>query len=164
MLGEVTPEYMILPEEGVKTMRDTIGADAKIILLSRDPVDRFISSFKLLKAYSEKEPDFSNFEVELLETFETMPAWIDQQRELNDYVAATELYTRYFSNFLSMEFKEITNIDEPLIEKLESFLDVEIKRGPLQNVAGRKVNTIAAAPDLSSDAEAQVRERLLKTA
>ena len=163
LVGEVTPEYMILPEEGVKLMRDTIGDDAKIILLTRDPVDRFLSSFKLLKAYSEKTPDFSNFENELLASFETMPAWIEQQRELNDYDAATELYTRYFSNFLSMKFDDFVAIDEPLIEKLESFLEVEVKQGPLQNVVSRKVNTITSAPDISEETQEQVRQLLLES-
>lgn len=162
VVGEVTPEYMILPEEGIKYMRDTIGADAKIILLTRDPLERFLSSFKLLKAYSEATPDFSNFERELLNCFDTMPTWIEQQRELNNYEAAADLYKKYFSNFLTMKFEDFIRVDEPLIGNLESFLEVEIKRGPLQNVASRKVNTITAAPGVTPETKERVRELLLE--
>ncbi len=158
-VGEVTPEYMILPEEGVKHMRETIGDSAKIILLTRDPFERFLSSFKLLKAYTEIEPDFSDFEQELLDVFERMPSWVAQQRQLNDYAAASERYQRHFSNFLSIEFDALTALEEPLIEQLEEFLGLELKRGPLQNVMARKVNSLAAAPPLSDSALEIARQR-----
>ena len=53
-LGEVTPEYMILPEAGVSAMSNSLGRSTKIILLATNPVQRFLSAVKLLAAHNAK--------------------------------------------------------------------------------------------------------------
>jgi hypothetical protein len=52
ILGEVTPEYMLLSIDDLKLVRKEIGADAMIILICRDPVDRLLSAVKLMNKYN----------------------------------------------------------------------------------------------------------------
>ncbi|MCP1304856.1 sulfotransferase [Halomonas sp. R1t8] len=143
MLGEITPEYMILPEEGVKRMAEELGSNAKIILISRDPVERFISAFKLLKNYSNPNYNPVFFEEDLLESLETMPSWIGQQKQMNDYEAALNKYLKYFDDVLFLSFEGMIKDVYVLKEKLETFLGVELDDRKFEAIFfGKKVNQI----------------------
>jgi len=125
-LCEITPEYMILPEEGIKKMAEDIGRDAKIILLTRDPTDRFISSVKLLKNYDNKSYDSSNFEDDLIKVLNTMPSWIDIQKKFSDYQCAIDNYSKYFDDILVISYEDLLNDAKSIKTKLEFFLDIEL--------------------------------------
>lgn len=141
-VGEVTPEYMILPEEGVKHMAESVGKDAKIILLSRDPVDRFLSSFKLLKLYRSKEYDSANLSQDLRWAIDNMETWMIQQDELNDYERSLELYNKYFDNVLFYSFESMTSDPETFYTKLKDFLGMDVNKEKFLKCFGTKVNQI----------------------
>ena len=94
-LGEVTPEYMILPEAGVSAMSDSLGRSTKIILLARNPVQRFLSAVKLLAAHNAKVGSAQRFGDEVERIVAEMPAFMAQQDQLSRYSAALELYKKY---------------------------------------------------------------------
>lgn len=141
-LGEITPEYMILPEEGVAQMANDLGKDAKIILISRDPVDRFISAFKLLKNYNNPNYDSASFSYDLEHALETMPSWIEQQKQLNGYECALEKYKKYFENVLLLSFESMVADTEKLKTQLKEFLDIPLIEEKYQKVFNSKVNSI----------------------
>ena len=150
-LGEITPEYMILPEEGVAKMAQDLGRDTKIILISRDPVDRFISAFKLLKNYTNPQYDSTHFSRDLEETLETMPTWIEQQKQLSDYETALAKYKRHFDQVLFLSFEEMIRDTEKLKQQLETFLGMTLDNVKYQQVFNQKVNAIGETAGISEN-------------
>ena len=54
VVGEISPQYCALPDEGIAHMR-LVAPDARIILLMRDPVDRALSGAKMKTAEQDGE-------------------------------------------------------------------------------------------------------------
>lgn len=156
-LCEITPEYMILPEEGVRKMAEDIGSDAKIILMIRRPVDRFISSVKLLKSYGTNEYDPESFEADFIETLETMPTWIEQQLELSDYKRSIDLYKKCFDQVLVLQYEKLLSEPMNIKQDLESFLGLLIDDKKYLEVTAQKVNNLGATAKLSD----KTMERLI---
>lgn len=156
-LGEITPEYMILPEEGIQKMRDDLGENTKIILIARDPVERFISSFKLLKLYENREYDMKNFQKDLEETMISMPSWIKQQNELNDYETALNKYKKYFKNVLFMRYEQIITDKDTFYKELKMFLDIEINKKKFDKILASKVNAIGETGNISDNIKEQLK-------
>jgi hypothetical protein len=160
VVGEITPEYMILPEEGVKHMAELLGKGTAIILITRDPVDRFISAFKLLKVYGNENVDMSNFEKEIIDVFDSMPSWVVQQKQLNDYQGAYDKYSKYFSNVLMISYHELVGDVEGTHTKLETCLSIKVDVYRYRKVLGKKVNQIGETGQLSESALKLLEENL----
>jgi hypothetical protein len=157
--GEITPEYMILPENGIKALRESVGEDAKIILLSRNPVERFISSVKLLKLYGGKKYDFSNFSNDILEVQSEMPTWMAQQDLLNDYNHSLSLYKKYFKNVLFVSFERMIEDPMSFYHLLSDFLGTDIDKNTYDTCFNTKVNSIAESVSVSEDVLTLLEER-----
>jgi len=151
-VGEITPEYMILPEEGVKHMADMLGKKTPIILITRDPVERFVSAFKLLKAYGKENVDMNGFEEEILNVFETMPTWVEQQKNLSDYKKAEEKYRKFFDKILIISYEELTSNPDIGHSILTDFLNVDVDKEKYISILGKRVNQIESIKELSESA------------
>jgi len=161
MIGEITPEYMILPEEGIKHMAEVIGADAPIILITRDPVERFISAFKLLKSYGNENVDLSNFENEILDVFNIMPTWVEQQKQLNDYKVAEVKYRKYFDNVLIISYDELTKSSHIAYDILCAFLNTSIDKDRYNKILKKRVNQIGITTNLSELTQKKLSQAIL---
>ncbi|MCX2831895.1 sulfotransferase [Microbulbifer thermotolerans] len=159
-VGEITPEYMILPEEGIKKMAEMLGRNTRILLITRDPLDRFISAFKLLKAYGKSSVDFSNFEQEIIDIFEVMPAWIEQQKQLNNYEKAYTIYSKYFRNVLKISYEDLISDLESTHAKLEAGLEIAVNLERYRKTVEYKINKIGETKNLSSKTLSVLREKL----
>lgn len=157
-LGEVTPEYMVLPEEAIQKLLADLGSSTKIILISRDPVERFVSAFKLLKSYNNPEYNSDRFSQELEDTLETMPGWVEQQRQLNDYEQALTKYEKYFDDVLFLSLEKMIHEPMEFANELEVFLDQVIDKDKVAEIFSQRVNSIAKTRDISAD----TREKLAK--
>lgn len=164
LLGEITPEYMILPEEGVQHMRKEVGKDAKIILLAREPVSRLISSFKLSKAYGRKATDSSNekFNDELASIVENEGEWLHHQDELNDYETSLEKYKKHFNNVLFLYYKDLFKSPKKTHAALQEFLEIDVDVEKYTNVVKKKVNSLEATGDVSKSLRKMLEERYQK--
>lgn len=162
LVGEITPEYMILPEEGIEYMAEVIGNDALIILITRDPIERFISAFKLLKAYGKRNVDMSDFENEILSVFDSMPTWVAQQKQLSDYITAELKYRKYFENVLVISYEKLTNNIAEAHQILEYFLDNKLDLETFRKVLGKKVNQIGQTNNLSKETIYRLNDLLIK--
>jgi hypothetical protein len=140
-VGEVTPEYMLLPASDVHHMREALG-DAHIILLTRDPMQRLLSSLKLrfdavgvdLQSMGKQDA-----EQQLLAFLDQNRGWTTRQRAFNDYAGAAEKYSREFSNLLILDYQEL--VDERVGRgQLERFLGVEFDVEAYQRVLGHRHN------------------------
>lgn len=150
-LGEITPEYMILPDVGVMKMASDIGLDAKIILISRDPVDRFISAFKLLKSYGGGQYDKEKTSEQILEVLETMPAWVAQQDQLSDYQGAIKKYKKFFSNTLLISYEKITSNSAYFLQVLSDFLETKVNEDRFNEIMSTRVNSIGETGAVSTE-------------
>ena len=149
IIGEITPEYMILSEDGIKKLADVVGKDAHIIMIARNPVQRFISAFKLLKAYNNQSVSNEEFDGELRNVLEHSIKWVEQQDLLNDYQKAFENYQKYFSNVLFLSYDNIIGEVDKTHEQLTSFLNLEIDKEKYTKMLGHRVNAIGETGSVS---------------
>ncbi|RVU83387.1 hypothetical protein EOL70_16810 [Leucothrix sargassi] len=154
--GEITPEYMILPEEGVAKLASDLGKETKIILISRNPTERFISAFKLLKNYNNPNYDSSLFSEDLESTLLDMPEWVAQQTELNDYESALKKYRKYFDSVLFLSLETIIDDPNSFATELEQFLGVAVNKERLGGVMGNKVNAMSETGNISDTTKAEL--------
>lgn len=161
-LGEITPEYMILPEEGVRKMFDDLGPNTRIVLISRHPVDRFISSVKLLKSYGGRDFDKDRLEEEIIEIFQTMPGWVSHQERLNDYETALNLYRKYFDRILFLSYEKMVSDPSTLHSQLGDFLEMKVDRNRFEDIIGKKVNSIAETGSISETTREMLSKRFEK--
>jgi hypothetical protein len=158
-LGEVTPEYMILPEAGVRRMSEEIGMDARIILLCRHPVQRFISAVKLLKAHNSRIHSGESFSHDIAFVLQNMPKWIKVQEQLNDYQSALSKYQRYFPNVLCLSYDDfVTDVDKTH-SQLEGFLDTQLVKMKYKQLLKRKINIVGKTDPVSQEVIEALEER-----
>jgi len=150
-IGEITPEYMILPEEGIKKLAEVVGKDAHIILIARNPVQRFISAFKLLKAYNNQSVPNEEFDGELRSVLENSIKWVEQQDLLNDYKKAFKNYQKYFSNVLFLSYDNIIGEVDKTHGQLTRFLNLEIDKDRYTKMLGKRVNAIGETGSVSKN-------------
>lgn len=157
-LGEITPEYMILPPEGIRRMRETVGDDARVILIARNPVKRFISAFKLLM-YGNNDSDASQFEENLLKTVAAGGDWMRVQDAFNDYESALMRYQQEFDHILLLSYDELFVSAEHTVEKLSTFLGMQISLEQYEKVIGTKFNSLSDTVELSENTLALLTAR-----
>lgn len=149
-LGEITPEYMILPQEGIIKMREVLGDTAKIILIARNPVKRFVSAFKLLM-YGIPNSNELVFEQEMLNVLVNGGEWLRVQDAFNDYETAFNQYQEAFPNMLMISYDELFGKPECSVEKLSQFIGVSISLSKYQKLVETKINTLTETSELSRE-------------
>ncbi|WP_409438910.1 sulfotransferase [Psychromonas sp. GE-S-Ul-11] len=150
-VGEITPEYMILPEEGVKQLAKAVGKESKIILIARNPTERFLSAFKLLKVYNGEGFEPETFEKMLVETMADSKEWMKQQDSLNDYQNMLKNYKKYFSNVLFLSYDNIVSQGDKTHLELEEFLGTPVDKTKYLQMLTKKVNAIGETGIVSSE-------------
>ncbi len=150
ILGEITPEYMILPKEGIIKMRETIGDHAKIILLARNPVKRFISAFKLLMS-GLPAADMDKFEENILSMLESNGEWLKVQDALNDYQQALKNYQEVFDHVLLLSYDDLFGDAEKTANALADFLGIAVDLPKYQQVIATKVNALEDTKALTDE-------------
>lgn len=148
-LGEITPEYMILPEQGIQKLASTVGHDAKIILIARNPVQRFISAFKLLKAYNNQKVPSDEFDSQLRDILVNSLKWVEQQDQLNDYQTALKNYEKHFSNVLFLSYDNIVGAVDKTHKQLENFLSQPVDKVKYTKMLDHKINAIGETGSVS---------------
>ncbi|MDP2902431.1 MAG: sulfotransferase [Methylovulum sp.] len=151
-LGEITPEYMILPVNGIQDMAETIGNDAKIILLARNPVKRFVSAFKLLM-HGKGDSNKALFEEEMLKLLTTPghEEWLRVQDAFNNYELALNNYQNEFKEVLLITYDELFGAVEETAEILSAFLELEVSVPKYKKIVETKINALEETSDLSEE-------------
>jgi hypothetical protein len=126
LLGEATPEYMMLTAEQIREMAKVISTDAVIILLCRDPVKRILSSAKLFNVYNNLNMDSKTLSNWLLSCIQDNSAWITAQDKYNNYETAINNYTNIFPNFLALSFEEMLMNPRGAARKLQDQLETSV--------------------------------------
>ncbi len=161
LLGEITPEYMILPDKGISKMREVVGEDAKIILLARNPAKRFASAFKLLML-GIPDADMAVFEEQMLATLNNGGEWLNVQDAFNDYEMALNNYQKQFKSVLMLSYDEVFGAVDETAEKLSDFLEVKLALPQYKKIVDTKINALDETRDLSKDTLSLLEARYAK--
>ena len=158
LLGEVTPEYMLMGDESIAKMRETIGRDAAIVLICREPVARVLSALKLMNSYNGLSMDNAAAESWLQRMMDDETDWLRAQDGYNSYEQVIERYSKAFPHFATIAYDELLETPRLVAARLSSCLDIEIDLGEFENGLKTIVN------DLGSDfsVSAELRDRLVE--
>lgn len=148
ILGEVTPEYMLLPPEGIDRMAAEVGDDAVIILLARNPTERLISAFKLYKiGLGDKEME--NFSSDLRRAIDEGGTWMEQQDAFNDYETALNRYRSVFSRVIFLKYDDLFCNPGVVIDRMKNEAELIVDEKAYKEILENKVNSLADTAPVS---------------
>lgn len=140
LLGEVTPEYMLLDPPAIRDMKRVVGADAAIILVCRDPVERLLSAVKLMNAYNNMRMDDGQARDWLGGMLDDdRNSWVVAQDAYNDYAAAIANYSAEFAHFVALSYEGMIRDPVAAAKRIRDAngleLDFEVFREGVRTVA-----------------------------
>jgi hypothetical protein len=152
LLGEATPEYMMLTADQISKMSQVISTNAVIILLCRDPVKRILSSAKLFNVYNDLTMDSETLSSWLMSCIQDNNSWITAQDKYNNYEAAINNYTNIFPNFLALSFEEMLIDPAGTAAKLQDELGIQVNQEAFVESSKKVTNSLSEqtidSPDL----------------
>ena len=143
IVGEISPEYMLLPDEGITFMRDQCGPQTTIILLRRDPIDRILSSYVLLKAYRSTEPlgPLDVTEDEMWRELDNDGRWLQLQYALSDYEDAERRFSRRFPDVVTIDLESLIRGDSTVSRYLSDRIDAPVDAARYREIVATKANS-----------------------
>jgi hypothetical protein len=115
--GDITPEYCMIPEEGIRYVRSLLGK-AKIIVMVRNPMDRALSQIRM---------NAKNRGLDLATA--SLEQWLDLAKDTVIYSRARyseflPLWRSVFDegNLLILQYSEVRNNPLGLLRSVEIFL------------------------------------------
>ncbi|MBK1721486.1 sulfotransferase [Thiocystis violacea] len=169
LLGEVTPEYMLLDSDAIARMRDIVGESAAIVMICRNPVKRILSAVKLMSSYNNLQFDDASAGRWLSDMLSRDSSWLKAQDGYNDYEAAIERFSRFFSRFIAVSYDDLVADPGSTADALSRALEIRISTHDFVEGARKVTNslgvdfsfgegTIAALSDRYADAERFLRD------
>ena len=145
IIGESTPEYMLLSKSQIHKMREIIGGNARIIIICRNPIKRIVSSFRLLLEYRRQgeQKSFEQCDELFLQLIEKNDIWIKRQMLYNDYERAIENYKLYFNNVLVLKYDDVINAPEKIIDEISNFTNLDFHTKVKKEFFKRKINSLS---------------------
>lgn len=116
ILGDITPEYSTLPEEGIEHVKRLLGPDLRIIYIIRNPLDRALSQLRMNMTRRGKDAEGEE-------------VWMSAAKEevitqRGDYETYVKRWDRHFpeSKLLYLPYKMVRTSPDKLLKNVESFL------------------------------------------
>lgn len=163
LLGEVTPEYMLLDDESIARMKSIIGDDAAIILICRNPVRRIISAVKLFNYYNNLRMN----DRDANKWLETMLAgkndWMAAQDGYNDYEGAIDRYSRHFRHFIAIAYDQLTMEPFSVARILSKSLEIRIDELLFRDEAAVVRNDLGGGFSINQKNHEQLTDRYQKS-
>jgi hypothetical protein len=159
LLGEVTPEYMLLDEPAIVAMKQVVGGDAGVVLVCRDPVDRLLSAVKLMNAYNNLGMDDIRAQAWLSEMLGGDSAWMAAQDGYNDYAGAIARYSRHFPHFIAIRYEQIITRPEVVAREVRDRLGIPLNVAVFAEGTLRVSNDLGAGFDLGHALQRRVADR-----
>ncbi len=117
-VGDITPEYSTLPEEGVRYIHDLLGPDLRLIYIIRNPLERALSQLKMniTRRGKEKEP----------ETFWLAAAKDPVLLQRGDYQTYIPRWEKSFprENILYLPYRMVSSDPTEVLRKVEAHIGV----------------------------------------
>ena len=141
-IGEITPEYMLLNETQVATVKEVIGKNAWIFLMCRNPLKRTISSFRLIVNFNFPNKSHDELDQILLNLIETQHPWFLRQMKYNHYSRAYETYKSHFSKILPLCFDDLVQNPAYLLTQVSEFIGLDYQNFVHPDFFTHKVNQL----------------------
>lgn len=142
VLGEVTPEYMLLDEAQVTRMRDVVGENATVILMCRNPVKRVLSAAKLFNVYNNLGMDSSQMTAWLAKMIEESSTWMQAQDAYNDYERAIGVFSSIFPNFMTLSYDALIEDPTKSADNLASVSGLQINHEVFRHGVEKRINAL----------------------
>lgn len=125
ILGDITPEYSTIPEEGIQYLKSFLPANLKLIYIIRDPISRALSQLRM-------NIERRNLSINKL----SMKEWseLTNDKAINnrgDYATYIPRWDKYFTNeqILYIPYKSLSISPEKTIETIENFIGADNFKG-----------------------------------
>lgn len=133
-VGEVTPEYSVLPEAGVAHIRELLG-DVKIIYMLRHPVARAWSAFRMSVDRGELANTLSAClrssqtleSAQLIYDAITKPSYLAYLDSRTNYQQTSCLFEQYFSQVHYIIYDQLCRAPLNVLQEVCSFLNLEFQ-------------------------------------
>lgn len=118
LIGDITPEYCTIPENGIEYVKELLGNDVKIIYIVRHPVDRAVSQLKMNLSRQQKNP-------------KSKAEWMKEASNeaifnRGDYEKYIPLWKKYFGkNLMFIKFNDVKSKPTTVLTNLLSFLNLD---------------------------------------
>lgn len=159
LLGEVTPEYMLLGDEAIRGMRETIGEDAVIILICRNPVRRVCSTVKLFSKYNGLDFDDDQARAWLRRHLETPNPWLQAQDGYNDYAGALDRFTAHFRHVIAIAYDTLATAPHEAAQAISTAGNLRIDADRFVKAARAVRNDLGPGFDFGADLKAALDHR-----
>jgi hypothetical protein len=127
ILGDITPEYSTLPDEGIEYVKRLLGPKLRIIYIIRNPVERALSQLRMNQSRRGKDSDGEE-------------VWMNAAKEpviaqRGDYATYVGRWEKHFpeTNILYLPYKMVKNSPEKLLQNVESFIGAS-QSHPFNNI------------------------------
>lgn len=164
LLGEVTPEYMLLDPQAISAMRAVVGDDAAVILLCRKPVERILSAVKLMNAYNNLRMDDAQARDWLTRMLDGNSNWIAAQDAYNDYETAIANYSSAFSSFVALRYETLVSNPEHAAVMIQEATGIAVDAGAFRAGAGTMANELGGGFDIGTELRSRLVERYRRQA
>jgi hypothetical protein len=151
LLGEVTPEYMLLDDVAIEKMKQVVGEDAAIILICRNPVKRLLSAVKLMNSYNNLKMDNVAAGAWLERMMNENTSWMMAQDKYNDYQTTIERYSKHFPHFIAISYDQMVTEPVQTAEKMAKALNIKINPEVFKRETGKVVNNLGGDFEISGE-------------
>jgi len=159
LLGEVTPEYMLLDDSAIQSMKAVVGEDAVVILICRNPVRRVLSAVKLMSTYNGLQLDDSGAREWLLRMLEGNNPWMHTQDRYNDYMGAIARYSAHFRRVVAIGYDSLTTDPGRVAAAISDVGDFRVSRDEFIAASKEQKNDLGPGFNVGMEVESMLRER-----
>lgn len=139
---EISPEYMLLADSGVRHMREVTGPATRIILQTRERVSRLLSAYVLREIGWGRASSAEDVREEgLWRDLESGSQWWRSQVALSDYAGTVTRFAAHFEHVYVCEMEELVTGSERELADLADFLPARMDRDGFRSVLARRVNS-----------------------
>lgn len=141
-VADFTPEYMALPESGIRDLRAAIGPDARILLQTRDPVARLLSAYILRElGWGHARTAAEVEEAGLFRILEQGCQWLDLQAKFTDYEGARRRFDASFGNVHTCRMEPLVAGSVRELRELADFLPTDFDPDRFRSLLHTRVNS-----------------------
>lgn len=127
IIGEFATDYLYSYEQSIKSIKKTVGADVKIVIILRNPVDRTFSHYKHVVSKFQEPLSFWNAIDSQEKRKKDKWRWVYQYAKISEYYNQVKAYKEAFKNVHVIIYEDLRDKPIETIDKLYEFLDLEKK-------------------------------------